>query len=116
MSEHDGNSSESMAQKVANSSQFNGAKFENYQRAGETNPALWPMLKMYMFEKQQPATPKTSIEVTTITKEQLLALQRNYQQEGMVFFRLGHSTLLILLDGEYWLTDPVFAERAHHRF
>ena len=112
ISEHDGNSSESMAQKVANSSQFNGAKFENYQRAGETNPALWPMLKMYMFEKQQPATPKTAIEVTTITKEQLLALQRNYQQEGMVFFRLGHSTLLILLDGEYWLTDPVFAERA----
>ena len=27
-------------------------------------------------------------------------------------FRLGHSTLLLKLAGEYWLTDPVFSERA----
>lgn len=27
-------------------------------------------------------------------------------------FRLGHSTLLMKLDGGWWLTDPVFAERA----
>ena len=27
-------------------------------------------------------------------------------------FRLGHSTLLMKLDGGWWLTDPVFSERA----
>jgi L-ascorbate metabolism protein UlaG (beta-lactamase superfamily) len=27
-------------------------------------------------------------------------------------FRLGHSTLLLKLGGEFWLTDPVFSERA----
>ena len=27
-------------------------------------------------------------------------------------FRLGHSTMLIKLRGEFWITDPVFAERA----
>ena len=27
-------------------------------------------------------------------------------------FRLGHSTLLLKLRGGYWITDPVFAERA----
>ena len=27
-------------------------------------------------------------------------------------FRLGHSTLLLKLAGEFWLTDPVFSERA----
>jgi L-ascorbate metabolism protein UlaG (beta-lactamase superfamily) len=27
-------------------------------------------------------------------------------------FRLGHSTLLLKLDGGWWLTDPVFSERA----
>ncbi|KAF1017407.1 MAG: hypothetical protein GAK31_00672 [Stenotrophomonas maltophilia] len=27
-------------------------------------------------------------------------------------FRLGHSTLLLKLRGQYWLTDPVFSERA----
>jgi L-ascorbate metabolism protein UlaG (beta-lactamase superfamily) len=27
-------------------------------------------------------------------------------------FRLGHSTLLLKLGGEFWLTDPVFSQRA----
>ena len=27
-------------------------------------------------------------------------------------WRLGHSTMLFKLDGRYWLTDPVFSERA----
>jgi L-ascorbate metabolism protein UlaG (beta-lactamase superfamily) len=27
-------------------------------------------------------------------------------------FRLGHSTVLLKLNGAYWLTDPVFSERA----
>ena len=27
-------------------------------------------------------------------------------------YRLGHSTLLLKLGGEFWLTDPVFAKRA----
>ncbi len=27
-------------------------------------------------------------------------------------YRLGHSTLLMKLDGGFWITDPVFAERA----
>jgi L-ascorbate metabolism protein UlaG (beta-lactamase superfamily) len=27
-------------------------------------------------------------------------------------FRLGHSTILLKLRGQYWLTDPVFSERA----
>ncbi len=27
-------------------------------------------------------------------------------------YRLGHSTLLLKLKGKFWLTDPVYAERA----
>jgi L-ascorbate metabolism protein UlaG (beta-lactamase superfamily) len=27
-------------------------------------------------------------------------------------YRLGHSTILMKLNGEFWLTDPVFSERA----
>jgi L-ascorbate metabolism protein UlaG (beta-lactamase superfamily) len=27
-------------------------------------------------------------------------------------FRLGHSTVLLKLNGHFWLTDPVFSERA----
>lgn len=111
ISTHDINQSETTAQKVAKSAQFNGKKFENLLQV-ETNPAILPMLKMYMFEKQKPAVPKSAINVTSISKAQLIALQENSADEGMLFFRLGHSTMLILLDGEFWMTDPVFAERA----
>ena len=33
------------------------------------------------------------------------------QQQGDVVYRLGHSTILMKLDGEYILTDPMFSER-----
>jgi len=110
-SSHDSNSANAMADKVSQSSQFNGTKFENIGQI-ETNPAIVPMLKMYLFEKEKPAMPATPIDVKPITKEQLVSLKNDYREQGMVFFRLGHSTLLILLDGEFWLTDPVFSKRA----
>ncbi len=34
------------------------------------------------------------------------------QAPEATLFRLGHSTLLMKLDGGWWLTDPVFSERA----
>lgn len=36
------------------------------------------------------------------------------QQAGQapVLYKISHSTLLLQLNGHYWLTDPVFAERA----
>jgi len=111
MSSHAANNAASIAEKVSHSEQFNGKKFENIGQV-EANPAMLAMIKMYLFEKEKPAVPAKPIDVKAITKEQLLALQADSVQQGMLFFRLGHSTLLILLDGEYWLTDPVFAERA----
>jgi len=95
---------------IAESKQFNGKMFENIGQV-ESKPDYWAMIKMYMFDKQKPAVPPEPIEVEAITKTQLLELQKN-QGQGLSFFRLGHSTLLILLDGEFWLTDPVFSERA----
>jgi len=111
MSSHATNNAASIAEKVSHSEQFNGKKFENIGQV-EANPAMLAMIKMYLFEKEKPAIPAKPIDVKAITKEQLLTLQADSVQQGMLFFRLGHSTLLILLDGEYWLTDPVFAERA----
>ena len=95
---------------IAQSAQFNGKKFENIGQV-QSKPDFWAMIKMYMFDKQKPATPPSPIEVEAITRTQLLELQKK-QPQGLSFFRLGHSTLLILLDGDFWLTDPVFSERA----
>jgi L-ascorbate metabolism protein UlaG (beta-lactamase superfamily) len=111
VSSHDANEAGSIAEKVSKSAQYNGENFENKSQA-EPNPSLSSMLKMYLFDKQQPASPETPLQVTPISKAQLIALQEQSDVQGMLFFRLGHSSLLILLDGEYWLTDPVFSERA----
>ncbi|MEL1264036.1 MBL fold metallo-hydrolase [Pseudoxanthomonas putridarboris] len=50
--------------------------------------------------------PAASIPVLEVTPAQL-----EQAADGTVY-RLGHSTVLLKLEGRYWLTDPVFSERA----
>jgi L-ascorbate metabolism protein UlaG (beta-lactamase superfamily) len=50
--------------------------------------------------------PDRAIPVRALTREALA------QAPDASLFRLGHSTVLLKLGGDYWLTDPVFAERA----
>ncbi|MDM0107645.1 MBL fold metallo-hydrolase [Variovorax sp. J22R24] len=53
---------------------------------------------------------------TTVPREPIpvhaLSAARLEQAPDASLFRLGHSTLLLKLGGELWLTDPVFSERA----
>lgn len=89
------------------SMQFRDGRFENPVAiravpASRTLPVLWDIF----FNKPQDAIPKTSIPLQQITQEQLAAAPDRSA------FRLGHSTLLLKLQGTYWLTDPVFSERA----
>lgn len=56
----------------------------------------------------KPATtvPKAPVPVVALTLAELdVAPDRS-------LFRLGHSTMLIKLHGGFWITDPMFAERA----
>ena len=105
------NSNDRTLEKVTDSKQFNGQVFENKQ-ARRTNPNPLDLAKTILFDKQQPSEPLKPINIVTMDKEQLIALQQDYKSQGMLFFRLGHSTVLMLIDGEYWLSDPVFAQRA----
>ena len=50
--------------------------------------------------------PDRAIPVQVMTREGLIAAPDNS------VWRLGHSTLLLKLQGTFWLTDPVFSERA----
>lgn len=50
-----------------------------------------------------PSAPIPMMSLTTAQLEQA--------PDGTVY-RLGHSTVLMKLDGHYWLTDPVFSQRA----
>jgi L-ascorbate metabolism protein UlaG (beta-lactamase superfamily) len=89
------------------SPQFAGGKFRNAapaERAGflKTVQIMW----RFMVDKPRDAAPSQPIPVLPLTHTDLLAAPDNS------LFRLGHSTMLLKLNGQFWLTDPVFSERA----
>ncbi|CAH0190128.1 hypothetical protein SRABI118_01470 [Massilia sp. Bi118] len=89
------------------SPQFRDAKFRNpvpmrKHSFGETARLWWA----FMFNKPAGTVPRQPVPVRVLTREALLAAPDN------TLYRLGHSTMLFKLDGEFYLTDPVFSERA----
>lgn len=60
----------------------------------------------FLFDKPANTQPAEAVPVQPLTRAQLLAAP-----DGTVF-RLGHSTILLKLRNAFWITDPVFAERA----
>lgn len=63
---------------------------------------------MWRFAVGKPAdtVPAQPIPVQPLTQADLVAAP------DMSLWRLGHSTMLMKLNGQFWLTDPVFSERA----
>ncbi|MGF6571963.1 L-ascorbate metabolism protein UlaG (beta-lactamase superfamily) [Paraburkholderia sp. GAS333] len=89
------------------SAQHDGERFRNARARpvegfGKTLRIMWNML----FRKPSGTVPTGALPVDSLTREQLEAAP------DRSLYRLGHSTLLLKLRGEFWLTDPVFAERA----
>ncbi|MGP8473641.1 MBL fold metallo-hydrolase [Burkholderia sp. PR2] len=89
------------------SPQHNGERFSNVAPApaegfGKTLGIAWNML----VNKPRNTVPTGALPIDSLTREQLGAAP------DRSLYRLGHSTLLLKLRGEFWLTDPVFAERA----
>lgn len=60
----------------------------------------------FLFNKPANTVPTAPVPVQALNREALLAAP------DRSLFRLGHSTVLLKLRGEFFLTDPVFAERA----
>lgn len=63
---------------------------------------MWNMI----FHKPHNTRPASSIPVQPLTRADLIAAPNHS------VYRLGHSTLLLKLQDKFWITDPVFAERA----
>ena len=89
------------------SPQHNGERFSNVaprpvEGFGKTLGIAWNML----LNKPRNTVPTGALPIDSLTREQLDAAP------DRSLYRLGHSTLLLKLRGEFWLTDPVFAERA----
>jgi L-ascorbate metabolism protein UlaG (beta-lactamase superfamily) len=66
-------------------------------------PALW---WRFMFDKPAGTIPAAPIPLQPLSAQQLA------DAPDGTLYRLGHSTLLLKLEGALWLTDPVFSERA----
>ncbi|KWC22021.1 hydrolase [Burkholderia ubonensis] len=91
----------------AGSPQHDGERFLNVaprpvEGLGKMLRIMWNML----FNKPRDAVPAGALPVDTLTRDELDAAP------DRSLYRLGHSTLLLKLRGQFWLTDPVFAERA----
>lgn len=89
------------------SAQHNGERFHNVkprpvEGIGKTLSIAWKVL----FKKPDGTMPVGALPVDALSREQLDAAP------DRSLFRLGHSTMLLKLRGQFWLTDPVFAERA----
>ncbi|TKC87685.1 hydrolase [Trinickia terrae] len=89
------------------SPQHDGERFRNVaprpaESFGKTLRIAWNVL----FNKPRGTAPAGALPIDALTREQLDAAP------DRSLYRLGHSTMLLKLRGQFWLTDPVFAERA----
>ena len=77
------------------------------------NPDLKPhasgfqIWSRFLFGDKSGTVPQDPIPVRPVTPAQLQALPSNANH----LIRLGHSSHLLKLQGQYWLIDPVFGER-----
>ncbi|MCV6588207.1 MAG: MBL fold metallo-hydrolase [Marinobacterium sp.] len=91
------------------SPQHSGTRFENTLATSSGDfSTLAQILWRYITEKREQPVPVAPIPMQTLSHSQLIA-----ENDGSTaLYRLGHSSLLLNLAGEFWLIDPVFGERA----
>ncbi|MDQ2822189.1 MAG: MBL fold metallo-hydrolase [Pseudomonadota bacterium] len=97
----------SVASFVQTSPHLREGKYQNTlpvrpQSLGEYVKLFWT----FLFNKPKTTVPAGAIPVLALTQDQLLAAPDD------TVFRLGHSTMLMKLGGAFYLTDPVFSQRA----
>ncbi|MEO6032426.1 MAG: MBL fold metallo-hydrolase [Burkholderiaceae bacterium] len=97
-------------QRLAASPQFStsGCVFQNLQnpQARPSQPA-WKIWTRWLTPSEAGTTPIDPIPVRRLSRAALDALDGSANH----VIRLGHSSLLLKLQGKYWLVDPVFGER-----
>ena len=67
------------------------------------------LIRKFLFERTPNTIPKGGIPVLPLDRATLDAERQN---DEIHLYRLGHSTILLKLGADYWLTDPVFSNRA----
>ena len=71
-------------------------------RFADSAKAMWRLIT----QKAPDSAPGSPLEIVPLTHDDLV------KAPDHSLWRLGHSTVLIKLQGKFWLTDPVFSDRA----
>ncbi|WP_343843619.1 MBL fold metallo-hydrolase [Bowmanella denitrificans] len=88
---------------------FSQGKFHNDDAVPGTGLAkTLEIMWRFFTEKKVHTMPDTVLPVKSLSREQLLQLS----DTELHLIKLGHSSVLLKVYGEFWLLDPVFAQRA----
>lgn len=88
---------------------YENGRFHNHQQVEPNSfKKTLGILGRYITEKRTNITPKKPIAIKSVTAKMLNSLANN----TVHVIKLGHSSVLLKVHGEYWLLDPVFSERA----
>ena len=89
------------------SPQHDGERFRNVKpRPAESLRKTLGIVWNILLNKPRGTAPTDALPIDALTRAQLDAAP------DRSLYRPGHSTMLLKLRGQFWLTDPVFAERA----
>lgn len=66
-------------------------------------------IRQFLFKRTPNAVPAGNIPIVPLNRHDLETRREN---DEIHLYRLGHSTVLLKLGADYWLTDPVFSNRA----
>ncbi|MFT3802554.1 MAG: MBL fold metallo-hydrolase [Burkholderiaceae bacterium] len=92
----------------ASSPQSRDGRFHNPRPPGpgDMPESLLRVWWQFLFQKPAGTVPPSPLPIHRLTRAELDAAP------DRSLYRLGHSTLLMKLRGQWWLTDPVFSDRA----
>lgn len=96
------------APRAGDSAHFSDGRFHNQATLPQDGPLkkLRIGLKYLLLRKPPQTRPSAPVSVQPMTHQQVL------DAPDRSLWRLGHSTILLKLRGQFFITDPVFAERA----
>lgn len=95
--------------RIEQSPQYEDGRFRNdrdYERNGWMK--LVSIFQRRLFDEAEDVEPDRIIPVQALDKSYLESLPDNETS----IFRLGHSSMLLKIAGDFWLLDPMFSERA----
>jgi L-ascorbate metabolism protein UlaG (beta-lactamase superfamily) len=95
--------------RIQSSPQYKNGRFANPIAVPMIKPgSTWELIKKYTVIPRLDPKPTGLLPVESLRSEDWI----DFDTEGLFFAWLGHSSLLIALDGKTILVDPVFEERA----